>query len=265
VCGFLFGRPRLLAIVFAAVPISASVLALIGLVPLYERLALWVVPSLYVGVALAIDSGIEWARDGYRRRTLIRLAVGAIVACAGAAVCIDIAERGWRDAVGRPQDSNHALDDRAAVRWLLSVKQPGDAMLTSILGLPAVWWYGGAPIASPASGGMLSDGTRLFEVSYSAGDARCGEDALGRALASHGRVLVYFGFGLDDVPAGFADLLLRQLESLGLVNEFRRFSGQTRAAVVELTAAPRSPDAVDRGSTGSDSHGCIDIRPAMRW
>jgi hypothetical protein len=266
VCGFLFGRPRRLAIVFAAVPISASLLALIRLVPLYERLGLWVVPSLYVGVGLAIDAGIQWVRDGYQRRSLVRAAVGAIVACAGVSVCVDIADRGWRDAIGRPQDSNHLVDDRAAVRWLLSVKQPGDAVLTSILGLPAVWWYGGASIAPPASGGVLSDGTRLFEVSNTAGDARCGEDALGRALAGHDRVLVYFGFGLDDVPAGFADLLLRQLESLGHVSEFRRFSGQTRAAIVDLTTAPPSPDAVDRTSTGSDpQHGCIGARPAVRW
>ena len=225
-CGFLFGRPRLLAFVFAAVPISASVLALIRLVPLYERLGLWTVPSLYVGIALAIDAGVRWARDGYRRRTLTRAALGVVVACAGLWVCIDVTERGWRDATtARPRDSNHLLDDRAGVRWLLAVKQPGDAVLTTILALPAVWWYGGASIAPPASGGFLPGGNRILEVSYNPGDGSCDEEALGRALAGHDRALVYFGFSFDDVPAGFADLLLLRLRSLGHVSEFRRFTG----------------------------------------
>ena len=265
--GFLFGRPRLLTLVFAAVPILASVLAVIRIVPLQERLALWMVPALYVGVALAIDAGVRWAADEYRHGTLTRAAVGAIVACAGLWVCIDIAERGWRDVMTvRDPHSNHLLDDRAAVGWLLSVKQPGDVVLTSSLGLPAVWWYGGASIAPPASGGTLPDGTPIFEISDGRVDARCDADALNRALAGHRRTLVYFGFAVDDVPAGFADLVLVRLRSIGHVSEFRRFANASRAAVVELGRPSGPPSRGDRTWTGNDlSEGCIRIRPAMRW
>jgi hypothetical protein len=267
ICGFLLGRPRLLTLVFAAVPISASVLALIRVVPLQERLALWMVPALYVGVALAIDTGVRWAGDGYRKRTLARAALGAIVACAGLWVCIDVAERGWRDimTVRRP-DSNHLLDDRAAVGWLLSVKQPGDVVLTSILGLPAVWWYGGASIAPPASGRVLPDGTRIFEISDNRGDARCKNEALNSVLADHRRALVYLGFAVDDVPAGFGDLVLRRLQLVGHVYEFRRFANTSRAAVVELGRASGPSSWSDRTWTETDlSAGCIGIRPAVRW
>jgi hypothetical protein len=266
-CGFLFGRPRLLALVFAFVPVSASVLALMGVVPLLERLALWVVPALYVGVALAIDAGGRWARDGYRQRDLTRAALGALIGCAGLWVCIDVAERGWRDLmIGRERDSNHALDDRAAVGWLLSVKRSGDVVLTSRLGLPAVWWYGGASIAPPASGGRLPDGTRIFEILDNRGDPRCDAHALNRALADHPRALVYLGFALNDLPAGFADFLLLGLRSGGHVTEFRRFAGASRAAVVELGGASGPPAGSDRTSPRGDlSAGCVGIRPAMRW
>jgi hypothetical protein len=263
--GFLFGRPRLLGSLFAAVLISACALALIRLVPLYERLGLWTVPALYGGIALAVDAGIRWARDGYREKILARAALGVILAGCGLWVCIDVAARGWRDVTtARPRDTNHSVDDRTGVTWLLTRKQPGDAVLTTTLGLPAVWWYGGASVAPPASGGFLPEGNRILEVSDNPG-ASCDEDALGRALAGHDRALVYLGFGVDDTPQGFGDRLLQQLRVLGSVSEFQLFTGSTRAAVVELGRAPRSP-APAPSSTGADVfRGCVSVRPARRW
>ena len=42
----------------------------------------------------------------------------------------------------RAHGSKHGLDDRAAVRWLMRQRQPGDAVMTTRLAWPAVWWYG---------------------------------------------------------------------------------------------------------------------------
>ena len=49
---------RALALLFATVPVAAVLLAALRVVPFYERLTLWMVPSLYVGVALLAD--VAW-------------------------------------------------------------------------------------------------------------------------------------------------------------------------------------------------------------
>jgi hypothetical protein len=77
---------------------------------------------------------------------------------------------------------------------------------------------------------------------------------------------VYLGFAVDDVPAGFGDLVLRRLQLVGHVYEFRRFANTSRAAVVELGRASGPSSWSDRTWTETDlSAGCIGIRPAVRW
>src|SRR5262245_4530186 len=66
-CGFAFGRSRLLGIVFATVPASAFLYAMVGLVPLYERFTMWIVPALYIGVMLLADRVVELARIAWTR------------------------------------------------------------------------------------------------------------------------------------------------------------------------------------------------------
>ena len=46
VTGFVVSRRRILAVTLVCVPLSACVLAMLRVVPLYDRIGLWIVPSL---------------------------------------------------------------------------------------------------------------------------------------------------------------------------------------------------------------------------
>jgi hypothetical protein len=261
IAGFVFARRRSLGLLFATVPVSACVLAALRLVPLYERIALWVVPALYVGIALVLDTSIAILRDR-AARGLARTSLAVIAALAVAVLGVDVVRRGVNDFHrGRPADSNHRLDDRGAVRWLVQQLRPGDALLATHLALPALWWYGHFPLADSAGAGSQTPARLpILEVRHE-GDARaCREDRLRTNLAGVRRALVYYGFRFDDVPRGFDDALLQQLGRFGTVTDFRGFAGASRVAIVELHA--------DSSSLASGSQaipGCVDARPARRW
>ena len=261
------GRPAL-GLVFATVPLSAFLFAGLRLVPLYQRLSLWIVPALYVGLALIADRVVRFGRDAYRRRQWTALILAAIVALAALRLCDDIFLRGKEDMrVARPPDNKHQLDDRAAVRWLMRQRQPGDAVMTTHLGWPAVWWYGGIPIGNTeAAGGRLPDGSAMYEVTHESVEATCGRNELGEALKDRRRVLVYLGF--RDVPAGFDDLLLHRLEQLGDISAYYEFSQLSRALVIDLHA-PGAQAATPRvrptASATVTLVGCVGVHPALRW
>jgi hypothetical protein len=223
------------------VPVAAILLTALRLVPFYERITLWVVPALYVGVALLAD--VSWRalqagrskdrplhedtdRSVGRRRPSGRPALGrpaALVALlVTALICGDIAGRGAQDGVLRARSAgdNHALDDRAAVRWLTAQKQPGDVWMTTHYGVPAVWWYAGI------------DNERIVEVGQPEGP-ECRSDALTPALGDAPRVLLYLGFRFDDVPPGFDDLLVGRLSQLGSVTAYRPFARASQALVID--------------------------------
>ena len=265
-CGFLLARQRALSAMFAAVPVSAFLLAGLGLVPLDERLSLWAIPAVYVGIALCVEAGARFLRDGRRHAPPARVA-GAVMLIAALTVCSDIAQRGWRDMKdGRPVDSNHQLDDRTAVKWLVTQATPRDAVLTINPSLPAVWWYGPASIAPPAAGGTLSGNTPILEALFVPPGGACDHDAFRRAFADREQVLVYFGFGVDAVSATFDVFLIEELERIGHVTAFRHFAGTSRVAVVRVDSGGGFP-----ATTGADAHrvtqpgGCVSVRAATRW
>ena len=262
--GFLLARRRVFSWVFAAVPASACVLAAMRLVPLFERQSLWAVAALYVGIALSVEAGARGVRDAYAQARPLRGAVAAVVLIAGTWLCLDIVQNGWRDSrFARPPDSNHQLDDRTGVRWLVAQQRPGDAVLTTFFALPAVWWYGQVRLSSPSAGGALPDGSPIFEVSYRTAANACDDGGLDEAMASRRRILVYFGFRFDDVPRGFDELLTQELERIGHVAEFRRFSETTGAAVLEVDPV-REPRATRDADPTDSTHltGCLSVRPA---
>ena len=75
--------------------------------------------------------------------------------------------------------------------------QPGDALMTTRLGLPAVWWYGMIPISDEAGAGkVLRDGSPVYEAGLT---NDCPSRQLEDALQNHRRVLLYLGF--DGVSA----------------------------------------------------------------
>jgi hypothetical protein len=139
--------------------------------------------------------------------------------------------------------------------------------MTTRLAWPAVWWYGDIPIGDEATAaGRLPDGSLMYEVTHVRPGSGCRQNHLREALKDHRRALVYFGF--QDVPPGFADLLLHSLEELGTVSSYNEFADLGRAAVIELDVAGSEavtagvPSTVDATVTLS---GCIGVGPSLRW
>lgn len=235
------GRRRLLALMFATVPLSAFLLTALHVVPFFERLVIWVIPAVYVGVALLADAAtgtVRLKRDTHLTATAVALAIVALI-------CVDVTWRGLDDLHDRPKSTHHRLDDRSAVLWLTARIQPGDVVLTTHLALPAIWWYG-------------ADKAPLFEARYEDPGPGCRPGDLARALDDFTRVLVFFGFRFDDVPKTFDDLLLHELADQGQMNAYRGFDGLSRVAIIDRRVAARHDRLPDR-------FGCVVIQPAQRW
>jgi hypothetical protein len=249
-CGFAFASNRALGAVFATVPLAAFALAGFRIVPLYERFVLWIAPALAVGVALAVDRAARLALEGVQRHSAARLATAVVVVAGVMRVSADMIARGGRDSFHfeRPS-SKHDLDDRAAVRWLMARRQPGDAIISMKLGWPAIWWYGEIPIGSDAAAhGRMPDGGEMGLVLPEDRNPDCAGRPLLEALRGHRRVLVYIGF--PDFPDGFPE---RLLDELGSLTAFERFGTVGQAAVITLRSNPRT------------SAGCIAVQPAIPW
>jgi hypothetical protein len=220
---------------------------------------------LYVGVALMVDRAARLGRDAYHRRRWIRLALAVLLAVAEIRLCADIVGLGTENLdIWHAYGNKHGLDDRAAVRWLMGQRQPGDAMVSTHLAWPAVWWYGDIAIGDEqTAAGRLPDGGAMFEARYVDPGAGCQPNQIRDVLKDHRRVLVYVGF--RDVPAaGFDDLLLRSLEEIGAVSAYNEFADISRAAVIDL--APGSESRFrDTADARPGLAGCVELRPAVRW
>jgi hypothetical protein len=252
--------PLAFRMVFGLVPLSAFLLASIRLVPMSERLGLWFVPAVYVGVAMAAETAAALLRRPWTLQHWARLAAGAVAVSLWMALAVDVYQQGTIYIALRPYSSNHELDDRAAVAWLVRQRHPGDVWMAPYLTLPAIWWYAGADGSSPA-----------VEASFEGGKASCGVRDLAGWVKSSGarRALVYLGFGAD-LPQGFVDTLIPRLTTFGSVAGYRTF--QTgHALIVDFQTPSTGPIALDAltrptepGSQPRES-GCITITPARRW
>lgn len=252
-CGFLWSARSALGLAFGGVAVSGLVFAALRLVPLYDRFALWMVPALYGGIALVVERAVRSARAAARDRNWVR--GGWTVALGGAAILCSagIVQRGaGRFHMDRPT-SKHGVDDRTAVSWLIGHRQPGDALISTRLGLPAIWWYGRVSIAG------VPEIRSVYQVEYRRQGTGCG---LAAVLKDHRRVLVYVGF--PDMPKGFDELLFAELDQIGAISAYREDAELSRAAVVDLDAAgPDAPAFVDREPRPAID-GCLRIRPAVR-
>lgn len=260
--GWVLGARTPLGALAAAIPPFAFVLAALHRVPLYQRLSLWIVPALYIGIALFTQRSVQLGRDAHAGRHRWRLVVAIAAVGATSYLCADIAGRGFDYLTSATlRDGNHELDDRAGVQWLMRQLQPGDALLTTHLALPALWWYGAIPIADSEGGGSRHpDGHPVIEVAHRSDGPDCERYPLADALRGRSRALVYFGFRFDDVPRDFDDRLLSALGNMGRVTAFRQFTPFGRAAVVDL----RLPPAAEPGPATARS-GCVIAIPARRW
>lgn len=261
IAGFVFSRRPVVAALFASVPLSAFVLAAVGLVPLHDRVALWIVPALYVGVALLADASLD-SLASWRAAGRFRIAAAVAAAVIALHAGIGVVDRGRRNLdLEAPSDNNHALDDRRAVAWLMARRQPGDALLSTRLGWPAVWWYGDISLRRPAPAARLADGTVMYELTHDRSVPGCGA-ALADTLRPHRRALVYVGF--PDMPSGYFDLVLHQLSAAGRVVDSAEFAGLSRVAVVEVARTGGGPEAVQEGAP-PPLDGCVGVRRARRW
>lgn len=255
IAGLALTRQRWLGLMFLSVPLSGFALALAGFVPLHDRVALWITPALYAGIALLADEGIRQVAaswSGRPRRAAV--AAGAVAVSLAAWSGADILVSGWRRLDLEPAAGNHALDDRAAVRWITDRRSPGDALISTRLGWPAIWWYADIDLGRPIPRARLADGAVMYEVSYQRAEPHCAQ-RLRNTLATHRRALVHVGF--PDMPDGFFDALLSQLEPYGTVVEEATFADRSRVAVIVLDdGRPRQPQA------GND---CLVLAFARRW
>jgi hypothetical protein len=261
-----------LALAIGFIPVSAFALAAGRLAPLYERLSLWVVPALYVALATSIDGGLSFLRTRWSQRRWITAGLAATAAIVGTQVTVDLVARGMYDMrASRPRSGNHELNDRDALRWLVARRQPNDDLMTTHLGLPAAWWYGGVPISGPYRGGGDPGGSgRVLQVQHNWPGPECGADTLRDTLGHHSRVLVYLGFRFDDVPKGFDDMLWNDLRELGSIVAERRIGEYSHAAIVDLRLPPDHPEGTHRGLSPWPNalprpKGCLTVGPAERW
>ncbi len=263
--GFAIGRVRggdsTFRLTFALVPLSAFLWTAVRLVPMSERLTLWIVPALYVGMALSADAAVRWTLAGIGRRKLLRAVAGVVTAAAVTILFLDILHNGMTYIALRAPDANHELDDRGAVGWLSRQARDGDVWIATWNSLPAIWWY-----AAPQPDRMLESG---FEETLSP----CGGREIGAALAAGGyqRALVYFGFG-HNIPPEYDDAMMRRLSGIGLVTGYRRFGRLGHAVVVDLHSSPSRQAATLSELAGDPAlqgpHrriGCVTVKPARPW
>jgi hypothetical protein len=263
--GFVFSRARLLGISAGSVVLWGLMLSAVGIVPLYERLTLWFLPALYLGMALLADGAEVLVRKSSLRRQWLHIATASLIAVTTSVICLGVVLRGiedWRTA--RPANSNRAIDDRSAVSWLMAQRRPGDSMITTRFGLPAVWWYAQVPIGADAKGSRFPDGGPIFVAEHHARGHYCGNRELHSAIGEGRRLLVYLGF--EDTPKGFDDLLLDMISNVGSVT-IHHFGQISRAAIVDPSMPARmNPFWEDAGREGgSPLPGCIALREARRW
>jgi hypothetical protein len=269
VVGYGVAVPRRVGLAFALLPLSAFLLGIVGVVPLAERLALWIVPALYMGVALLVDRAARAATEARRRRHWPVLVAAAVAVVLAARLSVDISDRGAPELLFfGTLDTKQGLDDRSAVRWLMAQHQAGDAILTTHMTWPAVWWYGDMPLGDPVvAEGALHDGTGLVEIGYSTTGADCQPDALRHALAGRSRALMYLGF--RDVPRGYDNFVVDRLAEIGTIVDLKRFTGLSVAVVIDLTSGRAAVGLRHRPSpvvsTDRPLDGCVAAQPARRW
>ncbi|MCW6006048.1 glycosyltransferase family 39 protein [Micromonospora sp. CPCC 205371] len=212
-------RRTAIGLLLAAPLATAVVLGAAHTVPLASRLAIWLLPALFLAVAAAVE-----AIAALRGRALIPAIAALLVVAVGAWSAFPPQIR----YAAHPPATVDGVDDRAAMAWIKAHRQPGDLVLVTISSIPGLRWY--------ASMGELRPG--WFVRAVTPGPA-CTPDELPQGLAGHRRVLAYSGIRTN--PAAPAVLESRLAEQ-GQILERRQFHHGI-VWVVELasTARPAAP------------------------
>jgi hypothetical protein len=224
------GARRLAYGALLAVPIvSGFALALLRVAPLDDRLALWLVPVLFLAVAVAADGIVIAIGAWWRRRR--GLAVGASVLAGALAVGAGMAV--WTPATEavRPMPTRDLVDDREAVDRIDRIHRPGDVLLVMKPSIYAVHWYGQDRLP-----------VRAFVVE--AAGPGCDPAALRGLMAGQRRALVYIGHKAGPVP--YKAVTVARLAELGDVMAVPLGDGVGGPGagvlyLVDLTSPPADP------------------------
>lgn len=260
----LLKRP-VVGLVILFVPVSGFLLALMRQAPLADRLALWTTPALYAAVAIAVGDVLEHRRPERSLRAWAVFGMAIVFTLVAWRVSADLISRG-RDGVFLARD-NHGLDDARGMRLLMRQRQPGDVLLTTHFGLPAVWWYGDVDVSDPHQGARFPDGAPLFEVRHVGfGVEGCRRStqlrALSIAFVGAPRAMVFLGFDSNS-PLGFQQMVLDHLARLGARTFYSRVESEGIVAIYDLRVPPDSP--VEDQDQRPALTGCVSTRPARRW
>jgi hypothetical protein len=223
-----------------------------------------------VGIGLCADAA-GWLRlqSGGRPPVLRAAAVIAALTASGY-VAIDIVQAGRAELGARTPDNNYGLDDGRAVRRVLSLRRPGDPVLTTHFGLAGLWWYADVDISADHRGGYLDD-SPVYEIVHEPRASQCDrrQKELDAVLSRTGRAVVYLGFRMNVLPAGFDRLVLDQLSRRGAMIGYRRYAQLSHVAAFDFTQPPdgdarRLFDDFEIVAPPPPT-GCVAIRPAQRW
>jgi len=235
---------------------------------------LWIFPSIYAAIGFAVGYALDEVRAWRSNANKLRPVVAAAFIFLLSVLCADIVNTGRRTLV--LGGDNHGLDDRRAVRFLLNQRQPGDVLLTTRFGFPAVWWYGNIPVSEPNLGRVFpQDEARLFELLHASPEAPgCRgpqpQNPLARVLKGTRRALVYLGFA-SKIPPGFQELVLDELAALGTLASYSEISELGLVAIFDLQLThpaweqPLENQVRRQAKEGERLAGCVGVHRARRW
>ncbi len=265
--GYAIATRRVHGAMIATVPLAALALALLHVVPPFERVVLWTVPSMYAGIAYSADAVF----DQLRSRVWTTAAAQDRGECGDCCRRIRRQRRHYqaraRELTFRPRSSNYGLDDRRSIRFLLANHRPGDAILTTHFGLVALWWYGKLSVSTADRTGRLPDGSPIFEIGYLPAEQCAGrEPQMAAALGDRERAAVYLAFRMNVLPVGFDELVLHEAGRRWALDTYKKYEELSRIAIFDLKRAPGVATVEALAESQSTlPEGCVTIQPAKRW
>ena len=202
-------RRRPFGALLAGVVLSAYALAVAEIVPLSVRLAMWILPAVFLAVGFAADAAARLTLASVRAvargtgRAVPVLARGLAGAAAVVAVSVLLGPLFVGRATEAPPTGAH--DIRDAVGWAAGQHRPGDLTLVLSGSGHSILWY---------AAGTLTP-RREVETIAAAGGSCPGVD-LATIVAGHQRVIVY-GYLKNAELRATAAQLRTDLEALGTV------------------------------------------------
>jgi len=220
-------RPELGLLLLASLA-SSVVLAMLQVVPLAARLAMWTMPVVFAAVAVGVEVAAKALKRGAGLVRAKRVAPGAAVlamSLVGLSFLPALTPQLVRSSVlafGEPE-----LNDREAIAWMINRHRQGDVVVYVSSAGRAASWYDREGRLSPARSVITVPAT-----------SDCRPEALWEAVRSFDRVIVYSG--VQYVPyLETPEMLKKMLIDIGgQVIESKDFGTVGTAYVVELYHGP---------------------------